>query len=311
MSDKKFIKCVAAFALFSALAFGAAGCNNSPANNGSGNNDPTDIDNPTTYSAILKDVMEDNYYADLISKFGDKTRYSNAYDPIPYAFLSAQGFNISDIKSDAVKCVSTTYIKGDDRNNLYVTTRVEGQGSVPYYSCFLLKYSLTDKEYDELYMLHDGNCIQAPFFVQELAEQKTATVEHSTKITVQAYEELLKSFKDDEDFSTKLFGNNKIEMDFLDYSTSKQTFNVALRNSNINNTKMVAGAKIKTLDLFSSSSTYYPVLETDSAFSNPTYHWTLTQEDFKNLNSNLISITYFDSQNKGYLVNIADSLTAE
>lgn len=303
MSDKKIIKCLAAIALFLSLALGAAGCNNSPANNGSDNNDPTDIDNPTTYSAILKDVMQDNYYADLISKFGDKTRYSNAYDPIPYAFLSAQGFNISDIKSDAVKCVSTTYIKGDDRNNLYVTTRVEGQGSVPYYSCYLLKYSLTDKEYDELYMLHDGNYIQAPFFIQELAEQKTATVEHSTKITVQAYEELLEKFKNLNGFSIDSFGSRNLDLDFLDFSIDKQIFNVQLRNSNINNINMIASVELRDFKLEPSSILYDITINNDNCFSGPSINWTANRTP-QQIKDNYTNITYFDSYEKDYKYDI-------
>lgn len=241
-------------------------------------------------------MLKDEEYNSLIDNYEQKLSHSHSYNPHPFAFLSIQGHNISDIKNDKLKCYSTSYRIGEDKNNLYITTRVENKGSTPYYSCYLLKYSLSNQEYDDLKMLHKKKYIQAPFFIQKLSAQKTPTVEHSTKITVKAYDELLNQLRNNKNFSTNVFGVQNIELDFLDFSVDKQTFDIAMRSPIMYENDMIKNGKVKKLNLF--PSIVSSVTTINNAFNGPAIQWDLTQDDFKNLSKNLIDITYFDSQNK-------------
>lgn len=204
---------------------------NNPGGNGGGNGNQTQT---TKYSAILEAVLNDAEYNALIEKLtaGDKQiGTGNYFEPHPYAFLAKQGHNISDIKDDKLNCFTTSYTIGNDKNNLYVTTRVENKSSTPYYSCYLLKYSLTNQEYDDLKMLHEGEYIQSPLFIQKLSEKKTPSVEYNAKITTSAYDRLLNRIRknNSEDFKN-MFGSQDMEIDFCGFSTESKIFTINMRS---------------------------------------------------------------------------------
>ena len=194
------------------------------------NNDPT-LEPEEKYSQILNDVLESDYYAELTDMYEAAWNYpiTKAHEAIPYAFLSREGFDIQAIKDEEIDCDSVAYIKNDDTSTLYLSTKVVTDGADPYYTCYTLSYPLTDKEYDDLVMLHQEKYIQAPYFIQELDNQKTAKVISKASITVEAYDELLQAFIDNEMYSTEVFGLNDIEMDFLDFNVNDNTFEVNLR----------------------------------------------------------------------------------
>lgn len=194
------------------------------------NNDPTP-EPEEKYSQILQDVLESDYYAELTDRYEAAWHYpiTKAHEAIPYAFLSREGFDIQAIKDEEIDCDSVAYIKNDYTSTLYLSTKVVTDGADPYYTCYTLSYPLTDKEYDDLAMLHQEKYIQAPYFIQELDNQKTAEVISKASITVEAYDGLLKSFIDDKNYSTRVFGTDDLEMDFLDFSVNDNTFEVNLR----------------------------------------------------------------------------------
>ena len=294
----KVARRIATLAIASAVSVGAmSGCFTTT-NNGNtpgGNGDQTQT---TKYSALLEDVLKDENYNKLIDKLNADDKQiatGNYFEPHPYAFLSKQGHNVSDIKDNKLKCFTTTYTIGNDKNNLYITTRVENKSSTPYYSCYLLKYSLTNQEYDDLKMLHEKQYYQTPLFIQKLSEKKTSSVEYNTKITIDAYDELLNNLRKYTELTTDLFGTKNIELDFLNFSIDKQTFNIAIRNPIMYENKMYKNAKLKNLSLHPSEVSGKSISAINNAFNWPTYYWYVDRNDVANL-KNLTDITYFHSQ---------------
>lgn len=233
---KRFAILTISAALAGVVALGACSLGSQTGGNDTDPDDPTiDNNDPTPepeekYSQILNDVLESDYYAELTDMYEAAWNYpiTKAHEAIPYAFLSREGFDIQAIKDEEIDCDSVAYIKNEDTSTLYLSTKVVTDGADPYYTCYTLSYPLTDKEYDDLVMLHQEKYIQAPYFIQELDNQKTAEVISKASITVEAYDGLTKSFSDDSVISNT-FNNNQIEMDFLNFSVNDQTFEVNLR----------------------------------------------------------------------------------
>lgn len=266
------------------------------------NNDPTP-EPEEKYSQILNDVLESDYYAELTDMYEAAWNYpiTKAHEAIPYAFLSREGFDIQAIKDEEIDCDSVAYIKNDDTSTLYLSTKVVTDGADPYYTCYTLSYPLTDKEYDDLAMLHQEKYIQAPYFIQELDNQKTAKVISKASITVEAYDGLLQSFIDDKNYSTRVFGTDNLEMDFLNFSVNDNTFEVNLRtwpyrgNNTSTMVMIVRNGQLRNLHLVPSLSVA-PVSTlpyNSSVFIGPDFDWNPTNRD--EFNTNHDSLTYFDS----------------
>ena len=306
---KRFAILTISAALAGVVALGACSLGSQTGGNDTDPDDPTiDNNDPTPepeekYSQILNDVLESDYYAELTDMYEAAWNYpiTKAHEAIPYAFLSREGFDIQAIKDEEIDCDSVAYIKNDDTSTLYLSTKVVTDGADPYYTCYTLSYPLTDKEYDDLAMLHQEKYIQAPYFIQELDNQKTAKVISKASITVEAYDGLLKSFIDDKNYSTRVFGTDDLEMDFLDFSVNDNTFEVNLRtwpyrgNNTSTMVMIVRNGQLRNLHLVPSLSVA-PVSTlpyNSSVFIGPDFDWNPTNRD--EFNTNYDSLTYFDS----------------
>ena len=319
-SKPKIKKRIAAIALATSVIVGAGAltaCNNNPSIDP--NPTPTPTPEPTSeYSQILNDVLDSDYYADLTDSYRDAWSYpiTKAHEAIPYAFLSREGYDIQAIKDEEIDCDSVAYIKNNDTNTLYLSTRVETNGADPYYTCYTLRYSLTDDEYDDLVMLHQGKYIQAPYFIQELDNQKSAHVESKASITVEAYDGLLQAFIDRKNFSTDVYGTDDLEMDFLDFSVDNNTFEVNLRTKpdRGNNTStmvmIVRNGQLRNIQLVPALSTanVSTLSYNSSVFIGPDFYWNSSNyEEFQN---NYDSLTYFDSSSM-YNLHLGEDLVEE
>ena len=302
-SKAKIKKRIAAIALATSVIVGAGAltaCNNNPSIDP--NPTPTPTPEPTTeYSQILNDVLDSDYYDSLTDMYRDGASFqiSKAHEAIPYAFLSREGYDVQAIKDEEIDCDSVAYIKNNDTNTLYLSTRVETNGADPYYTCYTLSYSLTDDQYDDLVMLHEGKYIQAPYFIQELDNQKTARVESKASITVEAYDDLLQTFTGNQNYSTSVFGTDDLEMDFLDFSVNNNTFEVNLRTrpDRGNNTStmvmIVYNGQLRNIKLIPALSGNISTLSNNSSVFTGPYYWNPTNRDEFNTNDD--SLTYFDS----------------
>lgn len=306
---KRFAILTISAALAGVVALGACSLGGQTGGDDTDPDDPTiDNNDPTPepeekYSQILNDVLESDYYAELTDMYEAAWNYpiTKAHEAIPYAFLSREGFDIQAIKDEEIDCDSVAYIKNDDTSTLYLSTKVVTDGADPYYTCYTLSYPLTDKEYDDLVMLHQDKYIQAPYFIQELDNQKTAKVISKASITVEAFDELEQSLINNKNFSTSVFGTDNITLEFLNFSITNNTFDINVRETpdRGNNTStmvmIVKDAQLRNLHLFPASNRDISTIYNSSVFAGPGYFWDLTDDEITRYKNNYDSLTYFDS----------------
>ena len=170
LKSSKIVKRLAVLTIATAMAFSIAACEevpnepNGPQFNigGTQNNVDNENRNPidvSGYSQILQNILLDEHYDNLIYQAIVGKNYqlleTGVFEPHPYAFLASEGFDISAIKNDEIEAYTMSFVKDEEPNNLYIYTRVMQDNS--YWTNYLLKYKLTDKEMDDYHFLHSGN----------------------------------------------------------------------------------------------------------------------------------------------------------
>lgn len=204
---------------------------NEPQNDGDGGDNPSTEEPPSQYSVVLQNLLEDEYYDDLIARAkSDNSLYNTGYFyPLPYSFLEDEGYDIEQIKQGTLKSQISAYTYKDDANSLYMAVGVETKASKPYYTQYILKYNLTQQEMADYQMLHAGYYIQAVFINDAISEYKTPTIVVKNKITVEAYDGL---FEDVQRVSKvkELFSNTGIGgLTLINFDKEAGTFEVQLR----------------------------------------------------------------------------------
>ena len=92
---------------------------------------------------------------------------------------------------------------------------VENKASTDYYGCYIIKYDLTDQEKDELDMLFEEQYIQTPLYIQEISNQKSASVQSEAYISKTGYESILARTKSDRLITTDVLGTNNVDVLYL------------------------------------------------------------------------------------------------
>lgn len=314
-------KGVASVALASALAL--SGCSGLASifnpNNGQTNNPNIDNDNQTqiggdgsattpeedddSYSQIISNIMENEYYKTLMNNYisSADNRDSQIYDPIPYAFLQSEGYNIERIKNDEIECNSMPYMKDGEENNLYIALRVETDAQTPYYTCYTLKYELTNLQMSEFLNLNRHEYYDAPLFVQELSYQKTPVVESEASIKIDTFDYIVRSFANSKSCpAQELFGTTDITMELLSFSEQNNTLVCQMRKKR--SSEVVDDTVIRTAYLVPG----FPGWEVSSIYNNvysfPKSVTFATDKERSIYMNEPINVTYYDTQNK-YLTN--------
>ena len=169
-------------------------------NSGNSNNQSGDSDGKTQeFSSVLDKVLNDELYLNLRNKF-IKNNYivkSNDMLPIPYKFLRNHGHNVDAYLDGILDAFASSYIYDNDKNHIYVSVKAENVSNSRYgnfYTNYVLKYPLTDQEYDEYIYLRKGYYLQAYLFIQELDNQKTPEMLSKVNIAKQTYEYMINSY---------------------------------------------------------------------------------------------------------------------
>lgn len=240
---KKLRKCLLAALLLTSIALPMGGCRfggSGNGNNNQGNPNGNDVEKDRAhFSDILQTVLTDSYYLSLADLFGPITLTGQQYHQHPLGYLKQEGYNLEDYLSRKYELESDVYIKGEDTSNLYIATKIESkheQGN--YYTCYVLQYELTEQEYADLEMLHKGNYVQAPFFIQELSYQKQPVSVNKASISKESYEYM----KDIVNTRYNVFKNRAFVLDFLGYDTAASenySFTFAVRSAAYNGTTMI------------------------------------------------------------------------
>lgn len=169
--------------------------NNGENQNNDGENQNNNDSKYANYSQILRNILEDKNYiytaligADLTASQIDYAYNNPEYQAIPYGFLENEGFDITKIKNKELYCYSELY---SIENDLFIELKVEVKASTNYLNCYLLKYTLTNQELNEIQKLFKEissnmglkTYYQAPFFVQELSYLKAPEIVSLAYIT--------------------------------------------------------------------------------------------------------------------------------
>lgn len=268
------------------------------ANNGNQNdedNTDNDSDEPVTqYSGILNAVLNSDYYNDIIYAFDTeyKFRSTNLESPIPYTFLEREGYDIEAIKNDKLSCETVAYIMDGDTTRLYISTQPESPAG--YYGNYILSYPLTQQEYEDLYMLHREEYIQAGLFIQELDAQKRATVESHIDVEKETFEGIENGFKKTAERRVDM---QNATIDVIHINPEDLEFTVNVRERHTDFDPMIHSSELYTVDCYSFP--LYFEYETDYLkLSNPSRYGLRDIEQFQ---TKAHDLTYFDSQGKTFL----------
>lgn len=269
--------------------------------NNSNNNVNEDID-VSGYSEILQHVLTDPYYTFLLSQTGDDdptiSYGTNHFAPLPYSFLEDEGFDIESIKTGKLSYTSSAYVLTESPNDLYMMIGVETNGETPYYSQYILKYTLTNQEMRDYNMIYKGNFIQAPLMNQAISDLKTPTVVNESKITVEAYENLLKNLNKHSLTKTLLNGNSCSNLSLISIDEENGKFVLQLISSvptgnMLNKSKTIAYATL-------SNGTKLVATNSDGAFYKPSKYNEFMFYEKDNLTSGQ-EVTIYDHDATRYI----------
>ena len=299
----------AALAVALAAAFAFAAC--SPASgNSAQQNEPSDPNTPSepsepsaptaSHSDLLYGILANSYYRKIVSDLRESAGaadHSQLYDPIPYGFLEDRGHDISGIKNDTLQADSVAYTKEDEPNHLYIATRAETAAEFPYYTCYTLRYTLSDLEMSDVSYLHRNRAIESIFFIQELSYQKTPTVLSEASIVVTTYDNILKSLLSFDNVSSDLFCTKNLTIDFASFSTINNTIVCYVRNDHSND--LISTATIRTANMVpGNEGVDITTLSSNSkVYSGPNLITFENTQAMQNYINNVTTVTYYDSQN--------------
>ena len=244
-------------------------------------------------------MLNDPYYDEIAEEFHNVNAAdsrSNKIYAIPYGYIESIGIDTTPIKNDEVEAYATTYIKDDEPNYLYVYARVENNDSTPYYTCYNLKYSISDQNKEEYEMLHKGRYIQAPFFVQELSNQETPVEAKVASLTKARYESYLREFKRDPIIQEAL--GEYIDFTLLGFSVEYQTFDVQMMT---NPDSIIDKGEIRTVQLIPNIGSHLSTVG-NNVLDYP-LAWTCTSEELEKFQNNATYVTYYFTNN---IVNLKD-----
>ena len=278
-----------------------------PINPDNPNPNPDNPDPTEQYSDILRAVLNDPYYDEVIEEYHNAeegTERVNKIFAIPYGYIESIGIDTTPIKNDEVEAYATTYIKDDEPNYLYVYARVENNDSTPYYTCYNLKYSITDQEKEEFVMLHEDGYIQAPFFVQEISNKKTPVEAKVASLTTERYEAYLNDFRRSKIIRDVL--GDDLDFSLLDLSVENQTFDVQIMT---HPDSMIDKGEYRTLQLIPSLGA--EVTTIGSNVLNQPLVCTFTSEELEKFQNNVTNITYYFSYNRITFKNYESELESD
>lgn len=305
--NSKVAKTFKTLTLCGVMAFSIAtmsACNNTPTvGPGTSTVQPGGNENLKQYSQILQTVLTDSYYTKLVDNY-KQTSVTYFSDPLfyaaPYFFLESQGHDVAAIKNGELECKTSIYTENDNKNNINISVKVENSHSKEnYYTNYILNYTLTEKEYNDLYMLYNGNYAQIPLFIQELSKQKSATVKSSVNVSKSSYNKLLTEINN---YYTEPLNTNQAEIDLLDvcYDRYNQSISLAIRSFPGYDNTIVSNAQLRLLELnffpssFNNLNSYLYITNMSMEKDNYSEYKSLyTPISYFNL-SNLTSTNYFE-----------------
>ena len=231
-------------------------------NNNNNNNPDEPQDYMNGHSQILKNILIDSYYDELFARYVNSTELVKGweYEPHPYAFYEDQGIDLTPIKNGQADAYTMSYVLDEEPNSLYMCTRILIDNT--YYQNYLLKYEITDQEYNDYYLMHTGKYnyfyLQAVWMNNEIAKSRDPEIVSSSKVTKLAQEYLTESFQ-----KIKLTTTKNCDIFLMDIKPSEGTFVIYLVPRTDDMKKMLYNTNIAILQCHGGIRTE------NGAYSNP------------------------------------------
>lgn len=268
--------------------------NNNGSVNNTGNNS---TENNTNYSKILDTVVNDEYYCKLVdgAKNGTVDTNSGYFDPHPYGFLDDEGYDIAKIKNGTLECLSNSYLAND---GYYIQTMVEHKNSTAdYYGCYILKYSLSDTEKAELDDMFTDGYIQAPLYIQEISNQKTAEVVSEAYISKTAYANIFTAVTNNKK-TYQLLGTSNIDFMFLNRTADDlgQHYDIQVYVRNAATTLRTHNGKVGQIRYSSTSSDKVETLNGNLVLINNPERWNVSDTNQNSYENSIRNVTSYNCQ---------------
>ncbi len=247
--------------IFSAFAFTACSPNcqgltipsnqSSGGGSASGGSDSNGGDNEQKYSDIVIKLMTDDYYYNIARTIlYDSTKVEKNMLPIPYKFLREHGHNVDAYLEGTLNVFASSYIYDNDHNHIYVSVKAENVSYHEYgnyYTNYVLKYPLTNREYEEYVYLNKGingdGYVQGLLFIQELDNQKTPEIVNQINIAVKSYDDMIEQYSSSKNINFNKY--YKIDMDI--YVFNKNEIEISVRAADVSTKYTTKFGKIKLL----------------------------------------------------------------
>ena len=191
--------------------------NNNSINNSENNNQNNNNNNQPDYSNIVNYILANDYYTNLVARAEADPHANNFgkyFAPIPYGFLEEEGYNTQAIKDGQIDANSRSFILDEEPNSLYIAISVETKTATPYYTDYMIKYSLSDDEVEDYKLLNSKKYIEASFLNDAISRTKEPIIISEVRCTVEAHEGLLSSLSD-LNTAKQLLKNEAVESIFL------------------------------------------------------------------------------------------------
>lgn len=162
-------------------------------------NNVTDTQKPSVdlskYSTLVQELLTNQEYADLLhkGKIGYTSLNSAIFDPHPYTFLEEQGHDVEKVKKGEYECRTQAFVKPSEPNNLYIATYIENEGS--YFTEYMLKYTLTDKEMADYQTFHEKKYYQMVFLNDWISANKPAIIISRINVDIDTHKGLAKTIR--------------------------------------------------------------------------------------------------------------------
>ena len=177
-------------------------------------------DKLSKYSPLVREMLTNEEYVSLLSLAENgRLSYSSAhFDPHPYAFLEDQGHDVENIKAGKIECNTQAFTKVEDPNALYIATYVENAGG--YYTEYMLKFNLTEKEMQDYKNFHNEKFIQSVFLNDWISSNKSAVIVSKMNVDIETHNGLAETLSLDKNVMGSL-GLNKKDL-FLIFSSAEK-----------------------------------------------------------------------------------------
>ena len=187
--------------------------NNTGDNTNDNQNNNSSNNNYSEYSDLLQYVLTNEDYNKMRLEIRDNHSLledHTAYGAHPFAFFEDQGYDLTDVLNNHATCMTSTFVRKNEPNNLYMITRIQVNANKPYFDEYFLKYTLTDQEMREYRKIYSNSYVQAYFINDAISEMKQPTILGNGRVAVETHESLLKAFQQHAP-TNKLLNNEKTD----------------------------------------------------------------------------------------------------